>query len=320
MSSGFSLMLGAEYDDFGVHVYRLTPSNLDREMADIYNTITYRFANQSVSSMVSKIRLALSTKNNSYCGWSTDLFDGNVHEAHARPGKRRFLSINPQKILYSSEVEECRREPYSDMLLRQTTQLMTHNCSRICKPWYFYLCNNITELSQIPVCQNTTEEQCFEKVETYARKQVPIKPCTKFQYNIEKSPWINPDNTLHLAYMIDFQKPVRVTVKEEYLVFDLVSMISAIGGTMGLCIGFSFLDLARLCLEYLKDGSYYIKAKLGYSGQIGIIEAMSDQVTMENVRRLINEHKIETDEKLSEVKSLLYTIKDEVNKIKHQSN
>ena len=35
-------MLGAEYDDFGDHVYRLTPSNLDREMTDIYNTITYR--------------------------------------------------------------------------------------------------------------------------------------------------------------------------------------------------------------------------------------------------------------------------------------
>ena len=118
--------------------------------------------------------------------------------------------------------------------------------------------------------------------------------------------------------------PPLVTVKEEYVIYDAVAMISAIGGTMGLCIGFSFLDLARLCLEYLEDGSYYIKAKLGYSGQIGIIEAMSNQVTMEDVRRLINEHKIETyeklsetDEKLSEVKALLHTIKNEVNKIKH---
>ena len=108
-----------------------------------------------------------------------------------------------------------------------------------------------------------------------------------------------------------------VTVKEEYVIYDAVAMISAIGGTMGLCIGFSFLDLARLCLEYLEDGSYYIKAKLGYSGQIGRIEAMSNQVTMEDVRRLINEHKIETDEKLSEVKNLLYNLKNERNKIKH---
>jgi len=280
--------------------------------------ITYRFSNQSVSSMVSKIRLALSTKNNSYCGWGTDLLDGNVHEAHARPGERRFLSVNPQKILYSSEVEECRGKPFSEMLLRQTTKLMTHNCSTICKPRTFHLCNNITEHTQIPVCQDTTEEQCFEEVETYARKQVPSKPCTKFQYNIEESRIKDPNDTLSLAFLIEFQKPARVTVKQEYLVFDLVSMISAIGGTMGLCIGFSFLDLARLSLEYLEDGYYYIKGKFGSSGQIARIEAMSDQVTMEDVRRLTIEHRIETDEKLLELKKLLHTIKNEVNKIKDQ--
>ena len=39
----------------------------------------------------------------------------------------------------------------------------------------------------MPVCQNTTEEDCFEQVlETYAREQVPMKPCTKYQYDIEE--------------------------------------------------------------------------------------------------------------------------------------
>ena len=317
--SGISLMLGADFDPWGYHMYRLTPLNFDREVV-IYSwhILAFRFANQSVSSKVSKIMLALSTKNNSYCGWGTDLYDGNVHEAHARPGERRFLSINPQKILYSSEVEECRGKPFSEMLLRETTKLMNQNCSTICKPKTFYLCNDITEHTQIPVCQNTTEEQCFEGVETYVRKQVPLKPCTKFEYNIEESESIDPVDTLSLGFLMEFQKPPRVTVKEEYLVFDLVSMISAIGGTMGLCIGFSFLDLARLCLEYLEDGYDYIKGKFGCSGQIGRIETISDQVTMEDVRRLMNEHRIETDEKLSELKKLLHTIKKEVNKIKDQ--
>ena len=76
--------------------------------------------------------------------------------------------------------------------------------------------------------------------------------------------------------------------------------------------------MARLCLEYLEDGYDYIKGKFGYSGQIARIEAMSDQVTMEDVRRLTIEHRIETDEKLSELKKLLHTIKNEVNKIKDQ--
>ena len=35
-------------------------------------------------------------------------------------------------------------------------------------------------------------------------------------------------------------------VNEEYLIFDAVAMISAIGGTLGLCIGFSFMDFAAV--------------------------------------------------------------------------
>ena len=157
-----------------------------------------------------------------------------------------------------------------------------------------------------------------------------MKPCTKYQYDIEeslRSSGTDPKTLLRSGFMIEFQQPVMVTVKEEYLVFDLVAMISAIGGTMSLCVGFSFLDLARLCLQYLEDGSYYIKAKLGNSGKNGKIETMLDQVTMEDirklinedVRKLINEHKIETDEKLLELKRLLYTFKNESNKIKHRS-
>ena len=38
-------------------------------------------------------------------------------------------------------------------------------------------------------------------------------------------------------------------VFEEYLIFDLVAMISAIGGTLGLCTGFSFSGVAGTMLN-----------------------------------------------------------------------
>ena len=43
-----------------------------------------------------------------------------------------------------------------------------------------------------------------------------------------------------------------MTVYHEYLVCDLVAMISAIGGTLGICVGFSFTDLASSALLALK--------------------------------------------------------------------
>ena len=34
-------------------------------------------------------------------------------------------------------------------------------------------------------------------------------------------------------------------VKEEYLIYDILALIGAVGGTMGICIGVSFADLFR---------------------------------------------------------------------------
>ena len=48
--------------------------------------------------------------------------------------------------------------------------------------------------------------------------------------------------------------PKTVSVNEEYLIYDFVAMISAVGGTMGLCIGFSFFDFCGFILSYLEKG------------------------------------------------------------------
>ena len=51
---------------------------------------------------------------------------------------------------------------------------------------------------------------------------------------------------------IRFVKPSMVTVKEQYIIYDTVALISAIGGTMGLCIGVSFSGISSFMLENLK--------------------------------------------------------------------
>ena len=53
---------------------------------------------------------------------------------------------------------------------------------------------------------------------------------------------------MKLSFKISFVPP-KVTVFEEYLIYDFVTMISAIGGTMGLCVGFSFFDIMGLLLK-----------------------------------------------------------------------
>ena len=46
------------------------------------------------------------------------------------------------------------------------------------------------------------------------------------------------------------------------MVYDLVAMIGAVGGTMGLCIGFSFNDALNFVLGYLEMGVNWIKSRV----------------------------------------------------------
>ena len=86
-----------------------------------------------------------------------------------------------------------------------------------------------------------------------ARKEVEKiilkKPCTKVQYDIDlyREKFAKGNN--QVVFQMVFNQPPKVSVKEEYLIFDFVALVSAIGGTMGLCIGFSFREFAMTLFD-----------------------------------------------------------------------
>ena len=88
-------------------------------------------------------------------------------------------------------------------------------------------------------------------------KEMIVKPCTVFQYVVDETTYdLESDNKV--KFELSYDTPARVNVKEEYLIYDMVSMIGAIGGTMGLCIGFSFKDCARWGLSYVEKSINWI--------------------------------------------------------------
>ena len=66
-------------------------------------------------------------------------------------------------------------------------------------------------------------------------------------------PWPNPPlgNTYH-AFSWIFDPPESVTTYQEYLIYDEVSMIGSIGGTLGMCIGFSLTNLSNSFLNFIQ--------------------------------------------------------------------
>ena len=58
---------------------------------------------------------------------------------------------------------------------------------------------------------------------------VTRKPCVKLQYKAETTTETVSDKKV-AEYKLTFSDPPKVTVREEYLIFDGITMISAIGG------------------------------------------------------------------------------------------
>ena len=49
---------------------------------------------------------------------------------------------------------------------------------------------------------------------------------------------------------------------EEYWVYDMTSMIGSVGGTLGMCIGFSFTGVLSSFLRILQQGIMAFKEKM----------------------------------------------------------
>ena len=49
---------------------------------------------------------------------------------------------------------------------------------------------------------------------------------------------------------------------EEYLIYDAISMVGSVGGTLGMCIGFSFTGIISFLINILQQGIFIIKPKL----------------------------------------------------------
>ena len=104
------------------------------------------------------------------------------------------------------------------------------------------------------------ERACFETVAKRVHQSIPSTPCTRLDYawlEREDYPIWNKQGLQEnhtVTYLLLRGSPKRVSVDEEYLIYDFVAMISAIGGTLGLCIGFSFFDFCGFILSHLELG------------------------------------------------------------------
>ena len=109
-------------------------------------------------------------------------------------------------------------------------------------------------MAHLPFCQKLSERKCLLNVLTKIRKDAFRHACSKIEYKAIANELENEQGWKNQAFykLALANGEAKANVKEENLIYDWVAMISAIGGTFGLCVGFSFYNLSNYFIGWLE--------------------------------------------------------------------
>ena len=86
---------------------------------------------------------------------------------------------------------------------------------------------------------------------------IPGKITLKQKYPKEYVASEYRDEAARIKFSYGFASPELVDVHQEFLVYDTIGMIGSVGGTLGMCIGFSFTSSISFLLNAIKKLNLY---------------------------------------------------------------
>ena len=148
-------------------------------------------------------------------------------------------------------------KPYNELIYERIHDDLEANCHHSCRQPDSFLCDYyMNAVKALPICKTQNEDPCYYEIKRnatrYMAKHGVQKPCTKIVYRRRATVWPDNEHFSRTTVAIEFEKPARLIVKEEYLIYDLVSTIGAISGTLGLCIGFSLTELVKITQQAIR--------------------------------------------------------------------
>ena len=92
------------------------------------------------------------------------------------------------------------------------------------------------------------------------RNELCPRPCTEIKYETTSN---TVRHDLNLALVQMFYQSDRISLLEEYLIFDFASILVAIGGSLGLFLGFSLFQSGSQLFDVIVELSLKWMNKTG---------------------------------------------------------
>ena len=123
--------------------------------------------------------------------------------------------------------------------------------------WRTVYCQNISNSDY-----NCIANYIFEKLQNISTSEQCLKPCKINEY-VGKVTFTSEKPNLRTIFVYYFKPPEVKNINEEYILYDINAVISAIGGSLGLCVGFSIRGFNE-SIWYHLESSCHISIHLSF--------------------------------------------------------
>ena len=213
------------------------------------------FPNQSNEVVPSYLSFFYTSEENSYGALRRQWFDGEVFDQRVERGNWILTTLKPVQYKYLKHDGQCSDETFLEQWSKHISRANFSGCPRKCSSHSFLVSDDL------PLCgwkaEETSGRQCAEDalLRNYEHFRTTIgytRPCNPLEYIGRKAyEGSEANNTFMVRYQ--FAPPEKTLHYRELLVFDVVGMVGSVGGTLGMCIGFSFSGITSSVLDIIKS-------------------------------------------------------------------
>ena len=229
----------------------------------------------------------ITSEKNSYGVVFSDWKNGKVMKHQINKGVANGIDLKADKYSYLTTNSKCSHESFYECLSRLTKEYLKELSSQC----------SIFSLPSLPVCKiNKTkeEENIFVSFLSNAYSQCLSninRLCITSEYSGDENYYAKLENK-SIFFQFIYRIPSNsTTLYEEYLVYDEINAIGSIGGTLGMCIGFSFSGLISSLINILQHAIIILKGKLASRK---LIDSESSNGLFKNTNESMNKSKQST--------------------------
>ena len=237
--------------------YKLSYISFKNPMAYEYSQLMIYF-NQSIPWLdIPTLQVFFTTEKNSYGIAVNSWKNGRMGKTSVNKGLFNSVDVRAVKFSYLPENSKCGQESFYECFSRLLIANINGSLTK-CTPGTF---------PNLPICKelNTDYWNDFWHFWNKVSKngQCP-KLCDTLDYTVETSSIRNePRGNITFSFAYVFESSNSMTsVYEEYFIYDVTSMIGSVGGTLGMCIGFSFTGVLSSLMKFIQKGRMYINEKM----------------------------------------------------------